>query len=55
LAQVLQIFRTARIFEDSEKYKQVFISPDRLVEELRIRHEVVANLRKKTKDEPDKK
>ena len=53
-AHVLQILRVARNLKDSEKYKHVFISPDRSVEERRIRREVVANLKKRRQDEPDK-
>ena len=41
--------------KDSEQYKNVFIAPDRTVEEHRLRRELVESLKKKRQDEPNRR
>ena len=51
----VQILREAKKFKDSEQYRNVFIAPDRTVEERRLRRELVESLqRKKRQDEPNR-
>ena len=53
-AHVFQILRAARNLKDSHNFEHVFLGPDRSVEERKIRRELVANLKMKRQDEPDK-
>ena len=54
-AHVFQILRAARKLKDSERYKKVFISPDRTPEERKIRREAVASLKKMSEEDPGKR
>ena len=51
----VQILREAKTLKDSEQYKNVFIAPDRTVEEHRLRRELVESLKKKRQDEPNQR
>ena len=50
---VHQILNKARHLRNSEHYNKVFISPDRSVEERARQKELITELKKRTKDEPD--
>ena len=54
-AHVMAILRSAKRLKSVERFKNVFISPDRTTEERKSRREAVALLRKKTLDNPDKR
>ena len=46
-AHVVEILREPKKLKDSEQYRNVFIAPDRTVEERRLRRELVESLKKK--------
>ena len=52
---VQQIIRKARNLRSSEKYKQVYLTPDRTIEERVTQKKLVLDLKKKKTDEPDKR
>ena len=54
-AHVIQILRMARNLRESDSFKDVFICPDRTLEERKKRQEAVTTLKKKLKDEPNKR
>ena len=54
-AHVIQILRVARNLKESDSFKDVFIFPDRTLEERKKRQEAVTTLKKKLKDEPNKR
>ena len=54
-AHVTEILRSARLLKNVERFKNVFISPDRTSEERKCRREAVTLLRKKLSEEPGKK
>ena len=54
-AHVFQILRAAKKLKDSEQFGNVFICPDRTVEERTTRREAVTSLKQKMKDEPGKR
>ena len=54
-AHAIAILRSAKRLKSVERFKNVFISPDRTTEERKSRREAVALLRKKTLDNPDKR
>ncbi len=54
-AHVIHILRAAKNLKNSEHYKEVFICPDRTVEEQKARRDLVAKLKQKVKEEPDKR
>ena len=50
-----QILRNARNLRHSEKFKTVFLSQDRSVEQRKIRKDLVQNMKKRAQAEPSKK
>ena len=54
-AHVLQLLRAARILRHSESFKDVFVCPDRTIDERKARKEVVSELKKKLVDDPTKR
>ena len=54
-AHVLQILRAARSLRHSESFKNVFVCPDRTVDERKARKEAVTALQKRIADDPDNK
>ncbi len=54
-AHVIRILRAARNLKNCEQYKMVFICPDRTLQEQKARRDLVASLKKKLKDEPEKR
>ena len=54
-AHVFQLLRAARSLRHSESYKDVFVCPDRTVDERKARKEAVIELKKKLLDDPTNK
>ena len=52
---VHQILDNARKLRLSAKFKTVFLSPDRSIEERKVRKELITNMKAKALSEPDKK
>ena len=52
-AHVVEILREPKKLKDSQQYRNVFIAPDRTVEERRSRLELVESLKRKRQDEPN--
>ena len=54
-AHVVEILREPKKLKDSEQYRNVFIAPDRTVEDRRLRRELVEILKKKRQYEPNRR
>ena len=52
---VQQIIRKARNLRSTDKYKTVFVAPDRSVEQRALQKQLVTDLKKKKKEEPNKR
>ena len=52
-SHVIQILRSAKKLKETDTYRKVFLSPDRSLEERKLRREAVACLKKKLDAEPN--